>query len=154
MDSASNGKRNSRPKPSFTMNFASQPRHNRFNNMMADNLPPGTIPGQTFLGQFNPYRQGVPSLNFSASDRAVSNQMLQRPQFTSSQTMDSNRMFSQGSMINPPLTPEHLIRTYSQESVGKLKIEPLGEVCFCIFHRFVKLFLLTNNFVFVVYPPH
>uniref|UniRef100_F6XXW0 mitogen-activated protein kinase kinase n=1 Tax=Ciona intestinalis TaxID=7719 RepID=F6XXW0_CIOIN len=107
------------------------------------------------LGQFNPYSGGgviAPqrkttasrsksnqSLNFafapaqSASSPAIDNLSFRGASpISTSYSTDSGRFVSSSSSaasIGTPsrITPEHIIRTYSEESVGKLKIEPYNE---------------------------
>ena len=148
MDSTSNGRRNTRSRPSFTnLNFASQTRGNRFQNEMEDNLPPGTIPTNLSLGQFSPYSgQMMISSNFSSSgpsshNIASPNPIFQRTPSVPSQGVNSRRLLSSHpSFGSTQITTEHLLNTYSQESVGKLKIDPLGEVRF---QDFVAYFVYT-----------
>uniref|UniRef100_H2YTH0 mitogen-activated protein kinase kinase n=1 Tax=Ciona savignyi TaxID=51511 RepID=H2YTH0_CIOSA len=144
----------SRPKGLGFYNIA--PKNRNF-EPMEDDLPPGSTPTQfpsnrpnvpaMSLGQFNPYSGGgmitAPrkpqtsrpnqSLNFSFGPAQSSSSPLDNLNFrgVSPISTDSGRFVSSssaGSLGTPSrITPEHLIRTYSEESVGKLKIEPNHE---------------------------
>nr|CAB3263617.1 MAPKK4 mitogen-activated protein kinase kinase 4 [Phallusia mammillata] len=143
----------SRPKgfgmfPSMQTQGASKGRR------MDEELPPGVLPNQfsgnrpSFepmpFGQFNPYsgnNRNVPGgltggFNFPMSPGQTGlSSPMEGLSFTGkasspgSKSTDSGRFLptsSSSGSINTPtrMTPEHIIRTYSQESVGKLKIEP------------------------------
>jgi len=135
MDNSGGGKRLGKPKP--FMKFPAPKPANRFEPFtgmsfqdltVSDDLQPGTLPNQPILGQFNPYgprivntsNANVNSLSFQPSAGTTS------PDFVSP---DSSNMSTSSSSTSLS-TREHFIRTYSQESVGKLKIEPNTEVSF------------------------
>ena len=133
MDNSSSGKRPGKLKP---FNFTPpKPVSNRFELFVpiqqlsvSDGLQPGTLPSQ-FLGQFTPYGSGIVNAPNVHNNR---NPMPFHPsaQTTSPDLMptsDSSNMSTSSSSTSLS-THEHFIRTYSQESVGKLKIEPNTEV--------------------------
>lgn len=126
---------------------------------LGDDMPPGTLPnffagGQpnlqpmSFGGQFNPYSgnnrniQGVPGgLNFALGTHQGMNLPMDQSQFRGSSPSSASVSTDSGRFLSPSsssgslnasarMTPEHIIRSYSQESVGKLKLVPDLEVRF------------------------
>ncbi|CAK8689524.1 unnamed protein product [Clavelina lepadiformis] len=119
-------------------------------------VPNQMMPNRSFpsitLGQFDPYSGGIVSspnvqrnvmsrvpsgLNFGAQLSGVTSPMdgsnfQTASPVSTSHSGESGRILSTSSSsasLGTPtrMTPEHIIRTYSQESVGKLKIEPNRE---------------------------
>ena len=131
MDNSGSGKKLGKPKP--FMNFPPTKPTNRFepflpmqrNLPVSDDLQPGTLPSQGFLGHFSPYAPNTQpnSIPFQTATSSPSPEFLLTPDSGNMSTSSSSTSLS---------TREHFIRTYSQESVGKLKIEPNTEVRYLV----------------------
>ena len=138
MDNSANGKRPVKPAPfsNFPPRVASRPDPSfilRQPGTVSDGLQPGTLPVRPF--QFSPYMPGM--VNASNPGRSISfrnppaSNVGTPPNFSGPVTSNSADT-GMSTLHKSESTHDHFMRINSQESVGKLKIEPNAEVSFMV----------------------